>query len=596
MNNSRAHLLRLDRLLEAALEAQRAQDLPQAERLYKVLLKRAPNTPAALHHYGLLSHQRGQADRARQLLSRAERLAPEQPEFLFDHARVLWEQARPEDAAERLERLLALQPDSADTIRELAMILAALGRRSEACSRLHSWLAEHPRQYPLWLILGDLRLQSGEPELAVKAWHRARKASGALGGAALQRIGNQQLQAADAAAARVSFREAIACNAAAADAHCGLAAAASQLGDFTTQRIEAQAALEIDPLCYTAWYQLTLSPDDQLEITAERMQRAIVKAAGDPQAWLLYMAFGRVLEKLGRYDPAFAAFTEAHRRNGEATAANYTREMLRLKSVREYLDTEFVHRRPSPDTLDCQPIFIVGMPRSGTTLVEAILSAHPQIAGGGEMRFLYTWLHKNRTAKLQQTLPEWLAQAGDGTLARLANEWRDALEQVRGKHERVSDKYPENFLLLGLIAVVFPQASIVHVHRDVRDTCISCFTTALIGRGVSTAATLTELVNYYREYETLMNHWRRILGPERIIEVEYEQIIRAPEPTIRSLLAGVGLTWDARCLDFHSSRRPVATASLYQVRQPLYDHSIGRWRHFESHLPPLLAGLSSPPA
>ncbi|MGH8127648.1 MAG: tetratricopeptide repeat-containing sulfotransferase family protein [Gammaproteobacteria bacterium] len=582
----------LDRLLAAALEAHRKQELERAEQLYSALLKRAPDAPAALHHYGVLLHQLGQPQRARTLLSKAERLAPDQPDFLFNHARVLWEQTRRADAIARLEKLLALQPDSANVALELAMALTTLGKRSEACSRLENWLVRHPNEYAVWLSLGDLRLHMGELELATQAWNNARKALGEMGATALQRIGNLQLQAGDPDAASNSFHEAIACNPGSSDAHCGLAAAASQLGDFDTQRRESNAALDIDPLCYTAWYQLTLSPDPNTASTAESMQQAISHAADDPQAWLLYMALGRVLEKLERYDAAFDAFVEAQRRRGAATDESYAQEMLRFQRAREYLNADFTRRRPSRNTLNERPIFIVGMPRSGTTLVEAILSTHPRVAGGGEMRFLYTWLQKNRGTEFEGTPPEWLVQADDQTLACLADEWRNALDEARGGHERVSDKFPENFYLLGLIAMIFPQASIVHVRRDPRDTCVSCFTTALTGRGVSAASTLTEIGNYYREYATLMDHWRQVLGSERIIEVEYEQLIRAPEPTVRGLLADVGLDWNPECLNFHKSKRPVATASLYQVRQPLYVSSIGRWQHYESHLQPLFDGLS----
>ncbi len=580
-------------LLQQALRAQQKNELDRAEKLFTALLKRAPRMPAGLHYFGLLQHRRNRHEQARALLLAAERLAPQQPDFLFNHAHVLWEQARPADAVARLERLLALQPDSARAIRELTLALTALGKGTEAGTNLEGWLTHHPREYPLWLMLGDLRLQAGEPELALQAWNTARKASGELGGAALQRIGNRQLQVADADAAAISFREVIARNAGSASAYCGLAAAAGQRGDFVTQRHAANAALKIDPLCYTAWYQLTLSPDKNPEVMAGKMRKALVRAAADPQAWLLYMALGRVLEKLNQYDDAFDAFTEAHRQRRKATGEDYAREILHFKNMRKYLNAEFVQRRPSRSTLTYRrPLFIIGMPRSGTTLVEAILGTHPKIAAGGEMQFLYTWLRKNARVPLNGIFPEWLAQANDRLLDRLAHEWQHALDKVCGGHDRISDKYPENFLLLGLIAIVFPHASIIHVQRDARDTCVSCFTTALTGRGVSAAATLAEIGNYYREYEMLMDHWRQVLGPERIIEVEYEHLIHAPEPTVRKLLADVGLEWNPQCLDFHKSRRPIATASLYQIRQPIYDSSIGRWHRFESHLVPLLDSLS----
>ncbi|MGH8270877.1 MAG: sulfotransferase family protein, partial [Gammaproteobacteria bacterium] len=225
-----------------------------------------------------------------------------------------------------------------------------------------------------------------------------------------------------------------------------------------------------------------------------------------------------------------------------------------------------------------------------TTLVEAIVGAHPDVTAGGEMHFLYDWLQRDMGPAPDQMAPAWLAQANDATLARLAQDWRAHLDKVGKGKQRVTDKFPFNFLLLGLIAVVFPDADIVHVRRDPRDTCVSCYTTALAGRGLP--ARLGELGAYYREYETLMEHWRSVLGRERIIEVEYEQLVRNTEPAARKLLAALGLDWRPECLSFHESRETIATASLYQVRQPVYSSSIGKWQRFEPHLLTLLEALT----
>lgn len=591
MNDAEARRLPLDRLWAEALKAHRGQDWEQAGKLYRVLLMRAPSAPFILHQYGILLHQCGEADRARELLSRAERLAPEQTEFLLDHARVLCEQGREQSALERLDRLLAVQPDSVDAIRESANLLARAGQYGEACARLEDGLARHPGEYPLWLFLGDLRQQAGDPEAALRAWEEVRKAPGEAGTAALMRIGNHYLLNAVPDEAEAVFREAIANNGDTAHARNGLAAAASQRGDFEAQAREARAALDLDPLYYRAWYQLALGPGGDLEALAGDMRAAAGKAGRDPQAWLLYMALGRVLEQLGRYDAAFDAFSEAQRRRAAEVGDDFAQELNRLEQTRNVLGAAFMARRARLDSSDARPVFIVGMPRSGTTLVEAILGAHPGMVAAGEMRFLANWFTMNVDPAYSRSLPEWLANAPDPALAHLAQAWPDVMAASGGERGRVSDKYPENFALLGLIDLVFPNASIVHVHRDPRDTCISCFTTAMTGRGVPSATTLFQLGRYYSEYEKTMAHWRRVLGEERIIEVEYERLVESPESSVRKLLEDVGLEWDAHCLEPHTSGQPVATASVYQVRQPIHSHSIGRWRRYESHLAPLNEGL-----
>ncbi|MGH8426539.1 MAG: sulfotransferase [Gammaproteobacteria bacterium] len=576
--------------LEEALRAHRANELAQAEQRYKALLEREPQNPQALHYFGLLLHQRGRLEEARQHLEAAERLAPARPDFLLNHARVLGEQGCMATAKIRLDHLLALEPDSPLAIRELANNLAAGDEYEAACALLESWLARHPTEYTVWLLLGDLRQQTETPELALQAWERVQQNSaGATRLAALFKICALQLRQADTTSAAETFRRALACGGTTADEHHRLAAAAGQFGDFANLRREAKAAVNADPHCYTAWYQLTLAPDDHREETAQAMRTAVVGAGADPQAWVLHLALGRVLEKLGRYDDAFAACTEANRRRARVFSLDYGEEARYFDNVRKYLNADFVRRPPFSHTADLRPIFIVGMPRSGTTLIEAIVGAHPEVTTGGEMQFLTTWLRRNTGSLPDAEVPAWLAHADDPTLARLTADWQSFLERASAGRKRITDKLPINFFLLGLIALCFPDAAVVHVRRDARDTCISCYTTALAGRGLP--AELRDLGAYYRKYETLMDHWRKLLGAERIVEVEYERLVRTPEPTIRRLLGEIDLDWHQDCLAFHESRRPVATASLHQVRQPIYRGSIGRWRHFEAHLLPLLEAL-----
>lgn len=485
--------------------------------------------------------------------------------------------------------------DRQETARSLGRLrtevenLARRGLWEAAGSRLEEWLAQWPGSPELWLWLGDLRQYAGAPESAFAAWERAARPPGRLALAALLRIGGARLQIADASGARDAFRRALAQAPRSADAHCGLAAAAAQLGDFQGLKREAGAAVELDPGCYTAWYQLTLAPDiSESQMTA--MRRAAREANNGPEAWLLYMALGRVTERQGDYPAAFAAYTEGQRRRARVFSIDFARQNRYFASVRRFMDAGFVRRCPQRVTSDPRPIFIVGMPRSGTTLVEAILAAHPDVAGGGEMRFVYDWLRRKAGSAATETAVTWLVQASDETLAGLADQWSEVLRKAAGGLSRVTDKFPMNFTIIGLLALCFPDARIVHVRRDPRDTCVSCYTTALYGDAVP--ASLEDLGACYRGYQALMDHWRRVLGTDRIFEIEYEAIVRHPEPEIRKLLSAVELDWHPGCLSFHEYDRPVATASLYQVRQPVYSSSVGRWRHFESQLAPLFYALA----
>lgn len=481
-------------------------------------------------------------------------------------------------------------PATREAVRAEFATLAQKGHEDAAADLLERWLADHLNDHELWLWLGDLRRRTGAFDAAIEALENASRAAPPLDHAALLRLGALHLETADARRARETFHSALARLPQSAEARCGLAAAAAQLGDFESVRREASAAVALDPHCYTAWYQLTQVPGGA-DAGAEAMQRAVREAGEDPQAWLLYLAFGRVQERAGDFDAAFRAYSEGQQRRARFFSIDYARQERFFSRVRLYMDSTFVRRRPERVDPDFRPIFIIGMPRSGTTLVEAVLDAHPAVAAGGEMRFLYDWIRRNAIPAQDDALTR-LARAEDRVLARLAAEWREAFDRVGGPEKRVTDKFPLNFTVAGLLALCFPGASIVHVQRDPRDTCVSCYTTALDGN--MAPATLTDLGAFYRDHEELMRHWRSVLGEERIVEIKYEDLVHTPEPVVRRLLADVGLPWDPRCLAFHESPRPVATASVYQVRQPIYSHSIGRWKRFERHLGPLFESLAGP--
>jgi hypothetical protein len=220
-------------------------------------------------------------------------------------------------------------------------------------------------------------------------------------------------------------------------------------------------------------------------------------------------------------------------------------------------------------------VFIVGMPRSGTTLVEQILSSHPDVAAGGEMAF---W---GRRA------PAWLAGtdplADDSRLADLARDYRGELSAISPTAARVTDKNPLNFAWLGLIRLAMPDAYIVHCRRNAVDTCLSCFMTSFSG-GNSFAASRADLVFYYRDYARLMSHWRSTIPARRFLEIDYEELVTAPEVTTRRLVAFCELPWHPDCLAPERNRRSVQTASVVQARRPIYTGSVARWRRYHPWL------------
>lgn len=237
-----------------------------------------------------------------------------------------------------------------------------------------------------------------------------------------------------------------------------------------------------------------------------------------------------------------------------------------------------------------RPVFVVGMPRSGTTLTEQILASHPQVFGAGERNFAQSTFI---------SLPAVLGR-NEPPLACLAHLDRDAAGRLAAGHlgrlreldggtaARVVDKMPENYLLLGFLHTLFPRARLIHCRRDPRDVALSCWITNFAR--IRWACDLEHIAHHLLQYFRIMEHWRRVL-PAPVFEVDYEELVADQEGVSRRLVAWLGLEWDPACLRFHQTERLVRTASVAQVRQPIYTRSVARWRHYESLLAPLLERL-----
>jgi len=297
-----------------------------------------------------------------------------------------------------------------------------------------------------------------------------------------------------------------------------------------------------------------------------QVEAALARETGSTRRrMLLGFALGKAYDDLGRPEDAMRAFDLANAVRAQAApfdTAAMARDVDRLIAA-------------FPDPLPCQPessraVFIVGMPRSGTTLVEQILSSHSQVAAGGEMQF---WGGAGVA---------WLRQGG-ASLAGVRDAHARAMDDVSTVAARITDKNPFNFAWLGLIRRALPGAYIIHCRRDPCDVCLSAYMTLFSG-GDAWAASRARLAAYYREYQRLMRHWRTVLPAERFFEVDYERVVAAPDIAARRLVAFCDLAWDDACLRPEANARPVYTASVYQARDAVHQRSVGKWRLYEPWL------------
>jgi hypothetical protein len=304
----------------------------------------------------------------------------------------------------------------------------------------------------------------------------------------------------------------------------------------------------------------------------------------------LYYALGKSYDDIKSYDQAFDFYIKgAAIKRGKIKYSN-EEETSRIDAIINIVDKKFIEKFSQEDMNPSSlPIFIIGMPRSGTTLTEQIIASHPKVFGAGELDYFMHMIQEKGTEK-NGGYPYKLKDLTQADMRTWGNEY---IRKLRLKHKDkkfITDKMPANYLNLGLIHIILPHAKIIHVKRNPIDTCISCFT-HLFNRNQDATYDLAEVGRHYANYARLMEHWRQVLPKDSFFEVQYEAIVDDIEKETRKILEYCNLPWDPSCLNFYELKRNVRTASMTQVRQPIYNSSVERWRHYEKKIGPLLKEL-----
>ena len=381
------------------------------------------------------------------------------------------------------------------------------------------------------------------------------------------------------AAAEKPIRQAIARNPQNSDAVCMFGAILMELGRFDEAAAAFDLGIALNRRQVAAYYELVhvkklREADRPLVAQMEWM----VKGSGlaDAERADLHLALGKAYDDLCQYDAAIRNFDEGnrlkHASDGSYAASRHAAQVDRIIAT---FDGKFLKRNASLGSGWDAPILIVGMPRSGTTLVEQIISSHPTVTGGGELGF---W--GERAASFAKDAEGRIDRAW---LEKAARDYRALLGDISPTARRITDKWPPNFHFVGLIHAVFPRARFIHCRRHPVDTCLSIYFQNF-ARRIEFAYERGDLLACYRQYLRLMAHWRRVIPADRFLEVQYEDLVTDSEPFARKLIEFCGLDWDEACLHSERNRRPVRTASVWQARQPIYRTSVARWRCYEPWL------------
>jgi len=484
-------------------------------------------------------------------------------------------------------------------IRE-ADALREAGRLGEAEAAYLSILGRWPALPDCWFNLGVVQRRSGRFEAALASYQQAlmRGISGPeevhVNRAVIYSDCLRQNEAAER-----ELGEALRLNASYVPALLNLANLHEDRGERDEARALYERALALEPWCFLALARLAnLLPADALD---ERLIARLREGLARPEASAadraqIGFALGRALDARGDYGSAFAAYQAANRDSrASALPAVVRYDRAAQERVTEQLIAAPVRApvvRTATGAPEPRPIFVCGMFRSGSTLAEQLIAGHPGVAAGGELELL-----PGMIARDLLPFPETLAAAPEAQLAQLAAQYRARVAALFPDAAYVTDKRPDNFFCIGLIKTLFPDALIVHTTRDPLDNCLSVYFLHLEPR-MSYALDLMDTAHFYRQYRRLMAHWKQLYGAA-IIDFDYDRFVRFPEATGSSLFEALGLEWDPRFLELPRSGRAIRTASVWQVREPLYRHASGRARHYMQELTPLreyLADLLPSPA
>jgi tetratricopeptide (TPR) repeat protein len=393
--------------------------------------------------------------------------------------------------------------------------------------------------------------------------------------------------------AEAKFRQAIAVNPGFAGAYHNLGVLLKERGRLDEASRAVEQAIDLAPR-KAAYYEHLGAVRPY--VAGERYLTSLESLAHDPilsvvEQIHVHFALANAYKDIGAPDAAFEQLLAGNRLKRQHIAYDEAATLARMDRTREVFTRDFIQARENWGDPSPKPVFIVGMPRSGTSLIEQILASHPLVHGAGELRLFDQAAGSIRdTMSDARPFPEMMREMPAKYYRTLAALYLSKLTERALGATRITDKMTANFLFAGLIHLALPNATIIHAVRDPIDTCVSCF---FVNFGDSLIQTydLAELGRYYRHYQMLMEHWHSVLPPGRIIDVHYEDLIGDLDSVARRVVAHCGLPWDSRCLDYRRAERSVRTASARQVRQPIYTSAIGRWRKYERFLEPLLAAL-----
>ena len=559
-------------------------EIEQAEQLYQQLKKHFSTHADVQHLHALICERSGQFRQGMQSIQRAIKQQPDNPIYSMTLSKIQYAMGKQKAAEQTLLRILEKQPNMVAAHFQLGIWYTEQRRFREAELQYRHALEIQTDNASLYNNLGTVLHEQGNYQEAIECYqHALALQPGYL--TALINMANSQKNMESYADAAETFKQVLKLRPELAEPHVQLGEMLRYQGVISEAVEEYRKAIRLQPNFTEAYRLLSTFQSKHQQSEVDAMEALDDDSLSDVDRMHLQFALMKVYEDRGETDKAFSAMLQANRLFRANINYDVKTDVDFMQRLIKAFTADFFARYADCSTSTATPVFIIGMPRSGTTLTESILASHPDVFGAGEITVLADII--NASVK---PYPEGRKKLNCDNLTAMATSY---IEQVASLNEDgnklVVNKMPSNFLYLGLINLLFPQARVIHCVRDPLDTCLSCFKQYFIG-WQPFAYDLQDLGCYYAAYHQLMAHWRTVL-PGFMYELKYEDMVASPEKNMRELLEFCGLKWDEKCLEFNRHNRQVRTASSAQVRQPIYQTSTYAWEKYREHLQPLIQCL-----
>jgi tetratricopeptide (TPR) repeat protein len=563
----------------------------EASRHYQKALALRPNFPEAHNNLGYALQALGRIEDAIAQYQKALAINPRYAEASNNLGTALAGLGRHEEAIPHYEAALAVKPNHAEAHKSLANALGALERYQAAAAHYEKAVALRPDDAEAITALGNTLHRLDRVEEAIAQYEKAIAAAPEFL-EAHNSLGNTLHMQGQSEKALPYFQRALAIDAADLRTNGNIGGALVALGKFDEARVFLEKAVALAPRKAACYWNLAMckrfTADDRYFGMMQELAADLASLSAVEQTDL-HFALGKAFSDVGDQQQSFDHILAANALKRQQIKYDETKNLATFDQIRTAFTADLLREKQGLGDPSDVPVFIFGMPRSGTTLIEQILASHPKVFGAGELRELWNSAPRIRATGDTSYL-EAVSSVSADQLRQIGGSYLQAVRLKAPAAGRITDKMPGNFSFAGLIHLALPNARMIHARRDPRDTAFSCFCLHFAS-GHEFTYDLGELGRHYRAYDRMMQHWRAVLPEGAMLEVQYEELVADLESQARRIVAHCGLEWDDACLAFYETERSVRTASAMQVRQPIYQSSIGRWGPHEARLQPLLREL-----